>query len=78
MYRTAMEQYVDNSLAGPLTGEEDRKIGPKTSYLPHLGVVNPNKPGKVRCVFDAASKYGGQSLNSLIPGPSVDHWCGLT
>ena len=44
---------------------EPKKIG----YLLHHPVVNPNKPGKVRRVANAAAKFKGQSLNSnLITG----------
>ena len=32
-------------------------------YVPHLPVLNPNKPGKVRRVCNAASKFEGVSLN---------------
>ena len=32
-------------------------------YLPHHGIVNPNKPGKLRVVFDCSAKYAGRSLN---------------
>lgn len=35
--------------------ESELKIQ-KTWYLPHFGVINSNKPNKIRVVFDAASK----------------------
>ena len=41
-------------------------------YLPHHPVTNPNKPGKVRRVANAASKFCGESLNSnLLTGPDL-------
>jgi len=43
-----------------------------TWYLPHHPVLNPNKPDKVRIVFNCAARYNGVSLNSqLLQGPDV-------
>ena len=40
--------------------------------LPHHPVINPNKPGKMRRFANAASKFGGESLNSnLLTGPDL-------
>ena len=44
----------------------------KTWYLPHHAVLSPNKPGKIRVVFDAASKYDRVCLNNkLFTGPDL-------
>lgn len=44
----------------------------KAWYLPLNVVVNPNKPGKIRLVWDAAATVQGVSLNSqLLKGPDM-------
>ena len=41
-------------------------------YLPHHPVLNPNKPGKIRRVCNAASEYRGTSLKKqLMIGPDL-------
>ena len=41
-------------------------------YLRHHPVINPNKPGKVRRLLNAAAKFHGTSLNkSLLTGPDL-------
>ena len=42
------------------------------NYIPHHGVVNPNKSGKFLIVFDAAAKFKNTSLNeNLLTGPDL-------
>ena len=44
----------------------------KEWYLPHHLVLKPNKPGKVRCVCNAAAKYKDICLNDiLLAGPNL-------
>ena len=51
-----------------MTEPEPEKIW----YLPHHPVQIPNKPGRIRRLANAASKYRGQSLNSnLLTGPDL-------
>ena len=43
-------------------------------YIPHHGVFNPNKPGKLRVVFDCSAVYQGNSLNKLLlSGPDLNN-----
>ena len=43
-----------------------------TWYIPHHGVLNPNKPDKLRVVNDCSAKFDGVSLNSSVhQGPDL-------
>jgi hypothetical protein len=43
-------------------------------YLPHHAVMSKKKPGKLRIVYDCASKYKGQSLNDMCKrGPDLNN-----
>jgi hypothetical protein len=67
-----MNGYIVKGFARKLSKEEALKTSPRTWYLPHHGVLNPNKPGKIRVVFDAASTCHGTSLNdNLMTGPDL-------
>ena len=69
-YRETMNSYVTQGHASKVSADEP-ETGDRTWYLPHHAVTNPNKPGKVRVVFDAAARTAGTSLNEkLISGPN--------
>ena len=71
-YCQKIQTYIEKGFARKLTPTEASTDGPTTWYLPHFDVHNPNKPGKWRLVFDAASKCQGVSLNDkLIQGPDL-------
>ena len=72
-YKSVMNDYVHKGYARKLTPEEAASTKDRTWYLPHHGVVNPNK-SKVRVVYDAAAEYGGISLNKeLLQGPQLNN-----
>ena len=69
-YKEAINEYVDKGHAVKLTQENSKNVTPINNYVPHHGVVNNNKPGKVTVVFDAAAEFQNTSLNkSLLKGP---------
>ncbi|KAL9974311.1 hypothetical protein ACROYT_G011332 [Oculina patagonica] len=71
-YQNFINGYVAKGHAQRLTQEEAKVTTSKTWYLPHHAVLNPNKTGKVRVVFDATSKFDGVSLNDkLLTGPDL-------
>ena len=71
-YQETMESYIQQGHARKLTTEEALQPNDHRWFLPHHAVTNPNKPGKVRVVFDAAAKFRGTSLNDkLLTGPDM-------
>ncbi|XP_053960415.1 uncharacterized protein LOC128864687 [Anastrepha ludens] len=69
-YNRIISSYVMKDYARKLSPEEAALTCNRTWCLPHFAVKNPNKPGKLRMVFDAAAEVDGVSLNSqLMKGP---------
>lgn len=70
-YKTEMDKYINKGYAKPLSSiKSEANNLKKIWYLPHFGVINPNKPDKLRIVFDAAATSSNVSLNStLLKGP---------
>ena len=72
MYHTQISEYLELGYARKLEKHEALKTSNVTSYLPHHGVLHPNKPGKVRVVFDASAKHQNTCLNeNLLRGPDL-------
>jgi hypothetical protein len=69
-YINAIEKYVMDGHARLLATSELKGPKGRVWYLPHHYVINPNKPSKIRVVFDGAAKFQGTSLNDhLLRGP---------
>ncbi|XP_065078253.1 uncharacterized protein LOC135701397 [Ochlerotatus camptorhynchus] len=65
-------EYVEKQYIRKLTDEKINQKVPRRWYLPIFPVTNPNKPGKVRIVWDAAAIAYGTSLSSaLLKGPDL-------
>ena len=69
-YKTFINDMLVNNYAERVEGVKSPPG--KTWYIPHHGVYHPNKPQKIRVVFDCSAKYKGISLNdTLLPGPDI-------
>ena len=72
-YKTVMNDYLDKSYAMKLSKVEAARTSSHTWYLPHHGVINPNK-SKVRVVYEAAAQFEGTALNKeLLQGPQLNN-----
>ncbi|XP_055914878.1 uncharacterized protein LOC129948078 [Eupeodes corollae] len=66
-----ISDYLRQGYVRKLTSDDLQNYkGNRIWYLPIFPVLNPNKPSKVRMVWDAAAQVDGVSLNSmLLSGP---------
>ena len=70
LYKKTLVTDLEKSYAQPAIFTKE--VPSRLWYMPHHEVVSPKKPGKVRRLSNAASKFKGQSLNSdLITGPDL-------
>ena len=74
LYQQSVDTDVEKGFVKILDESEVKGTFGKEWYLPHHPVLNPNKPGKVRRVCNAASKHKDICLNDkLLAGPDVLH-----
>ena len=74
MYQQTIDTDVEKGFVNILNESEVKGTPGKEWYLPHHPVLNPNKPGKVRCSCNIASKYKDVCLNDrLFAGPDLLH-----
>ena len=70
-YFAFMQKILDNGHAEPIPPNEVSSDKP-CWHLPHFGVYHPQKPNKIRVVFDSAAETLGISLNKLLlSGPDI-------
>ena len=70
-YSEVMTSYFEDGYAEEINSEEASQ-GRVKWYLPHQPVVNPQKPDKLRIVFDCRAECKGLSLNkALMQGPDL-------
>ena len=70
-YRAEIDKLIEKGFAEKVE-EDDAGPSGGTWYLPHHCVLNENKPGKCRVVFDCAAEFDGTSLNkSVHQGPDM-------
>ena len=64
-----MNDMIKKGYAEKIPKDKVRQDG-KIWYLPHHGVFHPQKPDKIRVVFDCSVEYKGKALNKhLLQGP---------
>ena len=70
-YKGFMDDLLSKDYARKVNSQDSGPLGTRW-YLPHHPVFNPQKPGKVRVVFDCSAKHHGTSLNDqLLQGPDL-------
>ena len=66
-------RFMEEIISKRYARKSSREAAPgKIWYLPHHGVYHPNKPRKIRVVFDLSADYKGRCINrELLSGPDL-------
>ena len=71
-YFADFKKFMDDLITKGYVRKEDTKPPGKTGFIPHHGLYHPNKPGKIRVVFDYSADFDGRSMNKeLLEGPDL-------
>ena len=71
-YIAFMQDIIERGYAEKAPHEQRHNDDGKLWYIPHHGVYHPQKPGKIRIVFDCSTNFMGHSLNKyLLQGPDL-------
>ena len=71
-YTEFMDDLLRKGYAKRVHTAQCKELSTPVWYLPHHPVFHPQKPDKVRVVFDCSAKYRGTSLNDqLLQGPDL-------
>ena len=57
-----MKEMIDKGQAESVRDDELQLTNGRVWYIPHHGVYHPQKPDKIRIVFDASAEFKGDSL----------------
>ena len=71
-YVDFMDTVFDKNYAEQVPVEQLDRYDGKVWYIPHHGIYHPQKPQKIRVVFDCSARFLGVSLNSVpLQGPDL-------
>ncbi|KAK7929254.1 hypothetical protein WMY93_005649 [Mugilogobius chulae] len=69
-YKKFMEEIIAHGDAEKVLEQDIDKT--PAWYIPHHGVYHPQKPGRIRVVFDGSAKFQGTCINDhLLTGPEL-------
>ena len=66
MYKSQINDYIRSGQAELLSPERKNHTNSIANCIPHHGVLNTNKPDRVRVVFDPSAKINKTCLNDKL------------